>query len=125
MKRILLSTTVLSALLLGACGGSETAPSSGDPVEQAAVVRSTLSEAGEAAQRFGQAHLGHFLKLEAKDLRREGFEAPSDISIAVETDHTSYCIRATSSELPSINLWAKATLLSTDRVPAPEDRCSL
>ena len=125
MKRFLLSTALLSALSLGACGGSDPAPASGNPAEQAGVVRSTLSDAGQAAQRFGQAHLGHFLKLEAKDLRREGFDAPSDISIRVETDHTSYCIRATSSELPSINPWAKATLSSDDRVPDPEDRCSL
>ena len=126
MKRIFLATGALSLLLLGACGDDAASPS-GSPSasDRERAVRAVLADADEAAKSFGQAHLGHFLNLKVKDLQREGFEAPSDISIAVDSDHTTYCIRASDDDLPSIHPWAKASLSSKDRAPAPEDRCSL
>jgi hypothetical protein len=124
IRNLLLVAALAAGLTLSACGAEQTMPvSASDTGDQVGAVRSVLSDAGDAAERFGQAHLGHYLKMDTKALRREGLEVPSGISLAVKTDHTSYCVLSTASELPSIHPWAKASLSSSDLAPAAEDRC--
>ena len=123
-----MSAALLAAGLLAAgCSRGPEPPSvaHSDASDRAETVRAVLEDAGTAAQRFGRAHLGHFRNMDPQELQREGLDVPSDISIAVKTDHTTYCIRAKSSVLPSIHPWAKATLKSRGEGPSANDGCFL
>ncbi len=118
-----------AALLLGACG-PPSADTSGTQMradraatERVALIRDTLGRAVTAAQAYGQAHLGHYLDLSIRDLRREGLVLPEGITISAKADHSGYCIRASDAVLPSIHPWAEASASSADREPSPEDRC--
>lgn len=116
---------VAAVALLGACGGpmEESTAGSQETKRQATATRVALAGAAEAAQRYGQAHLGHFLNLEVKSLEAEGLETGEGVSLAVRTKHDSYCIRATNEALASIHPWATGTISSESRVPSIADRC--
>ncbi|HVF52102.1 MAG TPA: hypothetical protein VNC78_00680 [Actinomycetota bacterium] len=115
-----------AALLLGACGspsGTQASPER-EATKQVALTRATLENASQAAQRYGQAHLGHFLELSTKDLRKEGLGEVEGISVKVSGGHAGYCIKTLNDALPSIHPWAAATVSSAAREPSPADRCS-
>lgn len=114
----------LAAIAFAACGGGEPVAAPERETERAAIVtRSALADVSEAARAYGQAHLGHFLKLKVRDLKEEGLELPSTVALKIDTDHTGYCIRARNDSLPSIHPWSIGTVSSRDRVPSPSDRC--
>ncbi len=120
-------TALAATVLLGACGGDldpEVAAQK-EAERQTQITRQTLSAAVEAAQRYGQAHLGHFANLRLRDLRREGFLADEGVELKLESGHSGYCIRAENPELPSIHPWAKASVSSGARTPTATDRCKL
>jgi hypothetical protein len=116
----------LAALVvLGACGTASEEPTVKglEARRQTAITYTALAGAAEAAQRYGQAHLGHFLKLRVKGLKAEGLELQDAVSLAISTEHASYCIRASNEDLASIHPWATATVSSRNRVPSIADRC--
>ena len=115
------------ALLLGACAAAPASPPTTDAEtsEQASVTRSALEASGKAARSYGRAHLGHFLNLSAKALRREGLELPESITLSIKTTHTAFCIVATNDSLPSIHPWARASLSSREPRPSEAGRCRL
>lgn len=123
--RLATATALLAvAATSAACGGGE--PAAGaqrEASEQVALIRSALSDADAAARRYGQGHLGHYLKLRKKQLEKEGLEMPATVSLEVRARHTSYCLRATNEGLPSIHPWATATIGSRGGGPSPSDRC--
>ena len=114
-------------LWLGACAAAPASPSATDAQtsEQARITRSALREAAEAGLSYGRSHLGHFLDLGPKQLRREGLELPGSLRLRVRTTHSAFCVLTINEDLPSIHPWAKASLSSGDLRPSPADRCAL
>ena len=113
--------------LLGACAAAPASPPATDAQtrEQARVMRAALREAGEAGLSYGRSHLGHFLDIAPKHLRREGLELPDSITVTVRATHDAFCVVAVNDDLPSIHPWARASLRSTDLRPSPAGRCAL
>ena len=116
----------LAALGSAACGTmdarSERAPSG---ITSVAEMRSFLDDARSAASDYGQRHLGHFLELNEKALRRNGLELPPGTDLTVLTNHEGYCVEASSSEMPDDNAWSEATLASGFEGASSKDRCRL
>lgn len=90
---------------------------------QEAVSQEVIADAQDSVARYGQANLGHYLKLKERDLRSYGFQAPAEVSVDVYSSHTSYCIRVTNPALPSIHPWRVATVGSGDGEGSSADQC--
>ena len=116
----------LAALGSAACGAVD-ARSGGSPagITSAAEMRSFLEDARSAASDYGRRHLGHFLELDEKALRKNGLELPRGTRLVVLTDHEGYCMEASSSQMPSENAWSAATLSSGFEGASSGDRCRL
>ena len=119
------AATVALALLVAGCGGA-VAGGARDVSEEAHAkeVRSVLTEADVAAREYGRKHLGHYLDLGKKNLIRAGLQLPDGIDLDVRTNHTGYCLVATSEELPDAHPWARATIGPKLEAPSPNDRCA-
>ncbi len=121
----------LVGLLLLAAAGSACAEAAGDPMvniqqasDQAQLSEELLVEAGTAAKAYGRRHLGHYLELRKKHLIRGGLSIPRGFSLHVGAAHTSYCVRITNNNLPSIHPWRVGTISSATSGPAIADRCT-
>ncbi|MGH2756689.1 MAG: hypothetical protein ACRDI3_02765, partial [Actinomycetota bacterium] len=78
MRQAWIGALLLVVVLAGACtrGSSESFAGDDRTAEQVEISRTTLAEADEAARAYGRAHLGHFLELDGRALRREGLNVP-------------------------------------------------
>ncbi|MGH2699137.1 MAG: hypothetical protein ACRDJL_08055 [Actinomycetota bacterium] len=119
-----MTALLLTLLLSGACGdaaGEAPVAVGSLTQEQEEVSREVLTQADELARSYGREHLGHYLKLDRRELIRGGLDIPEVITVRVWAGHTSYCISATNRALPSIHPWRLGTiggasgLSSTDR----------
>ena len=115
----------ISSLLFAACAGTPRSPepSGNETRRETTITRSVLMDSSKAARAYGQGHLGHFLDLDVKGLRREGLQLPASVSLRVRTTHTSFCIVAANEALPSIHPWARASVSSRDPSPSSHDGC--
>ncbi|MFN2525123.1 MAG: hypothetical protein ABR505_02505 [Actinomycetota bacterium] len=121
MARVLAMTVTISACAKATEPRSAASVRAGDQVE---VSRSLLSDADEAARRYGRDHLGHFLKLKRRHLVGEAVTVPDGLSVDVQGGHTSYCITVLNRALPSIHPWRVATTGSGSVGASSTDRCS-
>ncbi|MDQ4095561.1 MAG: hypothetical protein M3174_05070 [Actinomycetota bacterium] len=116
----------LAALGSVACGTTDAAPQrAASGIATSAEMRTFLEDARSAANDFGRRHLGHFLKLDEKALRKNGLEIPPGAGLVVRTDHTGYCIEASSSQIPAEDEWSAASVVSGFEGISSEDRCRL
>jgi hypothetical protein len=99
-----------------------------DPTEEIAgsveASQSVLARAEEAAVQYGRTHLGHFLDLRLSDLEDLGLQARSSFDFDLRTDHSSFCIRVTNNELPSVHPWHVGTVTSKGAGPTSTDSCA-
>lgn len=119
------AASVALALLVAGCGGA--VASGGRDVSdeaRAEEVRSVLTDANVSARTYGRKHLGHYLDLGKKQLIRAGLQIPESVDLEVRTNHTGYCLVATSMDLPDTHPWARATIGPKLDAPSPNDRCS-
>ena len=123
----LFAISLVIAALGAACGGAEGGQpgvaAAQEAEAQLAVSRRTLADAGAAAARYGRENLGHYRDMTERDLRSSGLEAPRAVSVDVSSTHTSYCIRVTNRDLPSIHRWRIGTFDSRDREVSGADHC--
>lgn len=112
----------LLALLGPACAeASGDAHRASDAAQrQVRVTRDVLADADEAARAYGQAHLGHYLKLRGHHVSGR---LPSGVSLRVIAGHTGYCVVATNANLPSIHPWRTASTGAATQGPDHSDRC--
>ena len=125
VKELRIASVAVACLLLSACAGAPAATVSAktETERQAEATRSVLADSVVSARAYGQAHLGHFLRLDPKRLQREGLEVPARISVKVKTTHTSFCITVVNRSLPSIHPWATGTVASGSPRPSSDNRC--
>lgn len=126
-RRLIVGLSMVAALASSACGTGEGSPAAPQRAtsHQADLTRAALTEAEGAARAYGQAHLGHFLRLRPRDLEREGLTLADNLSLSIRTNHRGFCIQASNEELPSIHPWARGTVSSRTRTPSSADRCQL
>lgn len=118
MKALLAAAATATAVLLTS-GCAASMPSAAASSQEAAIadVKVSVDGAITAAKSYGQKHLGHYLELDAKALRAEGYAPSSDVTITVYVDHLDVCVTAESTGLPAGAEWATAAA-TTDRPEA-------
>jgi hypothetical protein len=125
--------TVISRLLalacslaLVACSSSVVPSAAADPDPEVAVAElsATLTDALTAAKSYGMKHLGHYLELDGQALVDEGFTAPAGIAVAVQPDHTGFCLAAEHTALPADHAWRIASIDSRLQQPTPGNTCA-
>ena len=117
------AAALLAALLLAGCGTSA-GMTSREPKDAARrEMKVFLADAQETAKGYGMDHLGHYLKMDLKSLKREGLRIPKPISVKLTTDHTGYCITATHEGAWPSDPWEVATASSASGV-SRADVCS-
>lgn len=124
-ERRTMIAVLIASVVFASCAAAPRSPGAPDAAtrDEAALTRTVLTDAAESAKAYGQAHLGHYLDLNVRRLRRQGLEVPRSISLSVRTTHDSYCIKVANEDLPSIHPWALASVRSGDSEPSSEDRC--
>ena len=125
MKTLLGATLTTAVLLTTGCAQSlqSAAASSQDIASEE--IQTTVNEAVVAAKSYGQKHLGHYLELNRKALRAEGFTPPSGVALTVFVDHLDVCISATTKGLPADAEWATATATSDAPEAVAGGTCSV
>ena len=120
--------TAAALLLTTGCAQSMTAAAADSAQAAAEVaageVQTSVTAAATAAKAYGQKHLGHYLELNGKRLRAEGFTPPDGVVITVFVDHTDVCVSAASSTLPADAEWTTATATASDTDAAAGGVCS-
>ncbi|MDQ3646351.1 MAG: hypothetical protein M3345_05370 [Actinomycetota bacterium] len=112
-------------LACGSAGGTGTPRSTqANPQAEVAEVKTTLEAAVTAGKAYGRKKLGHYLKMDAKDLVKAGLEIPDGISLEVRPGHTGFCISALDISLPDDHPWARSTVDGRLGLPSQKDRCS-
>ena len=123
MNNLLAAAGTAAALLLttGCAPSMSTAAASSPQATAAAAaeaaagdVQTSVSDAVTAAKSYGQKHLGHYLELDRRALRTEGFTPTDGVEVTVFIDHFDVCVSAASSTLPADAEWATATATSAD-----------
>ena len=123
--KALLAAAATAALLTTGCAQAfpDAAASSQD--DAVADIQASVSDAMTATKSYGQKHLGHYLELNRKDLREEGFTPADGVSVTVFIDHYDLCINATSTALPEGSEWSTATATSKQPDPVAGGSCSV
>ena len=108
--KALLAATAITALMATGCAQSLPNAAAVDTSGAAiADIQTTVNEAVTAAKSYGQKHLGHYLELDRKALRAEGFTPAEGVAVTVSVDHLDVCINAATDALPADSEWSKAT----------------
>ena len=123
--KALLAAAATAALLTTGCAQAlpDAAASSQD--QAVADIQTSVSEALTASKSYGQKHLGHYLELNRKDLRAEGFAPADGVTVTIFIDHYDLCINATSAALPAESEWSTATATSKTPDPVAGGSCSV
>ena len=123
--KALLAAAATAALLTTGC--AQALPNAAASSQDAAVadIQSSVTEAMTATKSFGQKHLGHYLQLDRKDLRAEGYTPADGVSVTIYIDHYDLCINATSAALPEGSEWSTATATSKQPEPVAGGSCSV
>jgi hypothetical protein len=124
MTRQLLAAA--ATVLMLACSPAAAPNAGGDPDPDAAVAElaATLDDALAAAKSFGMRNLGHYLELDGQALIDEGFTAPEGIALAVQPDHTGFCLAAEHTALPAEHEWRVASIDSRRQQPVAGNGCA-
>ena len=123
--KALLAAAATAALLTTGCTQAlpDAAASSQD--QAIADIQTSVSEAMTASKSYGQKRLGHYLELNRKDLRAEGFAPADGVTVTIFIDHYDLCINATSAALPAASEWSTATATSKAPEPVAGGSCSV
>ena len=130
MNNLLAAAGTAAALLLATgCAQSMSAAAADSPQAIAAeaaagAVQTSVTQAATAAKSYGQKHLGHYLELNTKRLRAEGFTPAEGVTVTVFVDHFDVCVSAASTTLPADADWATATATSADTDAVAGGVCS-
>ena len=126
IRRPVAALIAAAALGLGACGGMDvTSGNEASGIQTTTDMRSFLADVRDASNAYGQKHLGHYLELDEKRLRKQGLDVPAGTKIEIETDHKGYCIQATSEGIQRNDKWSTATLTSGIDAISPKDGCAI
>ncbi|MFN2388812.1 MAG: hypothetical protein ABR575_04300 [Actinomycetota bacterium] len=126
MKRIPTGILIVLLALPLACGDAgRAAPPQVDEVSvEVARVRSLLRDAVAAAKTYGRAHLGHYLKMKARDLTDGGLQVRAGLSLSARGGHRAFCIEVTDDRLPAGHPWRESSAGGRLSLPTPKDRCT-
>ena len=123
--KALLAAAAVAALLTTGCAQSLPSAAAADTTGAAiADIQTTENDAITAAKSYGQKHLGHYLELDRKALRAEGFTPAEGVAVTVSVDHLDVCINASTSALPEASEWSTATATTDAAEPVAGGRCS-
>lgn len=122
--KALLTAAAAAALLTTGCAQALPNAAAGTSDAAVADIQTTVDEAVTAAKSYGQKHLGHYLELDAKALRAEGFLPADGVTVTVYVDHLDVCINATTDALPAGSEWSTATATSDSPDVVAGGRCS-
>ncbi|MGH2788826.1 MAG: hypothetical protein ACRDJV_13140 [Actinomycetota bacterium] len=117
-----LMLTLLLSVACGEAAGEAPVEVARSTQEQEEVSREVLTQADELARSYGREHLGHYLKLDRRELVRAGLDIPEVVTVKVWAGHTGYCISAINRALPSIHPWRLATIGGESGLSS-KDRC--
>jgi hypothetical protein len=124
MMRQLLAAAAAVGLLACSPAAPPNAAGATDPDLAVAELTATLDDALAAAKSFGMRNLGHYLELDGQALVDEGFTAPEGIALAVQPDHTGFCLAAEHTALPADHEWRVASIDSRRQQPGPGNSCA-
>lgn len=123
--KALLAATAVAALVTTGCAQSLPNAAAADTSGAAiADIQTTVNDAVAAAKSYGQKHLGHYLELDRKALRAEGFTPADGVVVTVSVDHLDVCINATTKALPEGSEWSTATATTDAAEAVAGGRCS-
>ena len=114
---------IAATVAVGACTADRATPTNA-PATSPANVRTFLSNAQNAAREYGKEHLGHFRDLNENALQKFGLRVPPRVRLHVGSNHTGYCIQATTVDLEASNTWSIATASSSIGDISAEDDCT-
>ena len=123
--KALLAAAATAALLTTGCAQALPDAAASSQEDAVAGIQTSVTEAMTASKSYGQKHLGHYLELNRKSLREEGFAPADGVSVTVYIDHYELCINATSTALPAESEWSSATATSKAPEPVAGGSCSV
>ena len=117
-------TLIVPVMFLAGCGAAaDMADQSAGSTTKEAVA--FLEETESAAKSYGRDKLGHFLKLDAQALKKQGLKVPEGTSLKIHTAHSDYCIEVEDGSLPAGSRWKNATVASGFTGISSDDACRL
>ena len=125
MKALLAAAGTAGLLLSTGCAQSMPTAAASSNDAAIAEIQTSVNDAVVAAKSYGQKHLGHYLELNRKGLRAEGFTPSDNVTLTVYIDHYDVCVTATTDGLAADAEWATATATSDQPEAVAGGTCSV